>query len=76
MLLRNTQAGWTALHLAADSGNTECVQLLLERGADFNAKMKVAQTFQFNCFVHECSKGITTVCYPCPFLLFHFFFVS
>jgi uncharacterized protein len=32
--------GWSALHLAAFSGSPEAVRLLLERGADFNARAR------------------------------------
>ena len=31
--------GWTALHLACSNGNTQLVQMLLNLGADANAKM-------------------------------------
>lgn len=31
------RTGWTALHWAASTGETECAALLLERGADVNA---------------------------------------
>ncbi len=33
--------GYTALYLASDKGHTECVRVLLKRGADVNIADKV-----------------------------------
>ena len=35
------QYGWTALYIAAQNGHREVVELLLQHGADVNAKDKV-----------------------------------
>ena len=35
------QYGWTALILAAQEGKLSCLELLVEKGADLNAKDKV-----------------------------------
>ena len=37
----DAQDGLTPLHLAADEGHTECAKLLLDKGADVNAKSNV-----------------------------------
>ena len=42
MLVKNVQGGSTALHLAAKSGKTECVELLLEKGVDVDTKAFVS----------------------------------
>jgi ankyrin repeat protein len=38
---RRAQDGWTPLHYASWSGHVDCARLLLERGADKNAKNEV-----------------------------------
>ena len=35
------QEGWTALMMALKAGHMECVQVLLDKGADVNMKKKV-----------------------------------
>lgn len=44
MIMRHlyyNQGGWTALHEAADNGHVAAVKMLLNYGADVNAKSKV-----------------------------------
>ena len=38
------QNGWTALHEAVRSGNTDTVRLLLERGAEINSRTGKQET--------------------------------
>ena len=40
------QDGLTALHMAADNGKVYMVKLLLEKGADINARGKVSQNMR------------------------------
>lgn len=40
----DSQLGWTALHCAAENGNREIVQMLLDKGVPVNAKTKVGMT--------------------------------
>ena len=35
------QWGWTALSMASEAGQVECVKLLLDRGAEVNMQDKV-----------------------------------
>lgn len=35
---RRDASGWTALHYAANNGHTDCARLLLQKGADVNAR--------------------------------------
>jgi ankyrin repeat protein len=51
-----TQAGWTALSLAAWSGHTECVRELLKGGAEKEAKDNVRDAM--NRFA-VCQKGFS-----------------
>jgi ankyrin repeat protein len=44
LLLLCAQSGYTPLHDAAENGNTSVVQLLLERGANKEAKTNVVRT--------------------------------
>ncbi len=37
----NLQDGWTALSIAAQNGRADCVRLLIDAGADKDAKTKV-----------------------------------
>jgi ankyrin repeat protein len=41
-MLSCLQADWTALHLAADRGNTDTVRLLLQNGAQCSATIKAS----------------------------------
>ena len=41
LLVLLPQCGWTALMRAAMKGRSDCVRLLLERGADVNADANV-----------------------------------
>lgn len=43
-ILYFSQSGWTALHNAAMSGNTEAVQLLVKHGADTSVTDGVSGT--------------------------------
>ena len=36
------QDGWTALMMASNAGHMECVQVLLDKGADVNMQNKVS----------------------------------
>jgi hypothetical protein len=38
---RRAQSGWTALIWAAEKGHADCARLLLDAGADKNAKTNV-----------------------------------
>ena len=38
---RAMQRGWTPLHIACDNGHKEMMEVLLERGADMEARDKV-----------------------------------
>jgi ankyrin repeat protein len=44
------QEGWTTLSLASLNGQTDCVRLLLESGADKDAKNNVRCVFSFCMF--------------------------
>jgi ankyrin repeat protein len=46
--------GWTALHLAASTGNETATRLLLTAGADVHAKDGIGQTAIFWATVYEC----------------------
>ena len=45
-MVRNVQFGRTAVHLAAQNGKRECVELLLEGGADVHAELEVSMDTQ------------------------------
>ena len=54
MLLSTTQAGWTALLLAADEGNEEIVKYLLHSKANTEVKNKV-RLGEYNIVMAQCS---------------------
>ena len=54
MARENADNGWTPLHLATHYGQTDCVRILIERGADINA---IAENPIANTPVHTCVVG-------------------
>jgi ankyrin repeat protein len=49
-LIHHAQEGWTALMFAARDGDADCARLLLEAGADTNAKNNVRASAGFAYF--------------------------
>jgi ankyrin repeat protein len=42
------QDGWTALHAAAENGRLECIQLLVDKGAEVDAADKASLALQLH----------------------------
>jgi ankyrin repeat protein len=55
-LHEHAQAGWTALIFAAANGHVDCARLLIDAGADKNAKNQVCLFFDsIRCCLCACS---------------------
>ena len=52
LLTHRTQRGWTALIIAVVYGRADCVRLLIDAGADKDARTKVS----ISLFHHRCSR--------------------
>ncbi len=45
--IKESKQNMTALHIASEKGQSECVKILIEAGADVNAKNKKEDTREY-----------------------------